>query len=538
MWKKTVLLCAILLFAWMGQAFAYDARLTPFKDVAQNDWAKDRIYMLSALNIISGYEDQTFRPGDAVTREAFITMLVKSLSPAGNDGNAGPSFSDVDTGRWSYPYIKRAYDKGLIGFMAKDQALRPASNITRQEVAMLVGSYLFRQLSAEQQAQWLETGWKAEQAARHFSDANGISAEYAPYVYYASHQGIMIGDDKGTFRPGSSLTRREAAAILYAAIDQGIKNAKLTGTGFYAIRSYQSIDKMNLLSNVIFGWSHLEYSGAGNGRLSTVSTEYSVPEGWETVIEAANRSNVFKQLMVYADNQNGTLSKFLGDQPARQMFIQTAQAAMADEKYGFTGIALDFEGLTDATDKDNYTSFIQQLKANLGGKTLTVAVPPTFYYKGYDLLAIGQTADQVILMAYDFTHKESSLPSAPLPLVAESIRIALGDIPREKLVLGISKQANQWIQTASEVSLQYPSVDLVEQRLQMPNTAAQFSVPYFLERITFADERGKHELWYENAESIEKKLWIAKYYGLHGVSLWYMGSFTQGDWSVIQANIR
>ncbi len=52
--------------------------------------------------------------------------------------------------------------------------------------------------------------------------------------------------------------------------------------------------------------------------------------------------------------------------------------------------------------------------------------------------------------------------------------------------------------------------------------------------MTFADERGKHEIWYEDTKSIEKKLWLAKYYGLQGVTLWHMGNFTGTDWIVIQ----
>jgi spore germination protein YaaH len=58
-------------------------------------------------------------------------------------------------------------------------------------------------------------------------------------------------------------------------------------------------------------------------------------------------------------------------------------------------------------------------------------------------------------------------------------------------------------------------------------------MPYFLKHITFEDTRGNHEIYYEDTASIEKKLWLAKFYGLKGVSLWYMGSFTTADWELI-----
>jgi spore germination protein YaaH len=67
-----------------------------------------------------------------------------------------------------------------------------------------------------------------------------------------------------------------------------------------------------------------------------------------------------------------------------------------------------------------------------------------------------------------------------------------------------------------------------------PGSVVTWSLPYFLKRITFQDQRGSHDIYYEDSAAIEKKLWLAKFYGLKGVSLWYMGNFTSADWDVIQ----
>ena len=37
---------------------------------------------------------------------------------------------------------------------------------------------------------------------------------YEPFIDKASNEGIMIGDDKGNFRPNDALTRAEAAVIV------------------------------------------------------------------------------------------------------------------------------------------------------------------------------------------------------------------------------------------------------------------------------------------------------------------------------------
>ncbi len=137
-------------------------------------------------------------------------------------------------------------------------------------------------------------------------------------------------------------------------------------------------------------------------------------------------------------------------------------------------------------------------------------------------------------MAYDFTHNESKLPSAPLPLVNDVVQTALASVPKEKLVLGISKQANQWITsnglTAAPLS---PAITEVEKRLVMPGVTQTWMLPYFLNKYTFTDARGSHELYYEDTQSMAKKLWLAKFYDLKGVSLWFMGSYTAADWELI-----
>lgn len=49
---------------------------------------------------------------------------------------------------------------------------------------------------------------------------------YEPFIEKASDIGIMIGDDKGNFRPKDSLTREEAAVIVCRIMDKIKHNKK------------------------------------------------------------------------------------------------------------------------------------------------------------------------------------------------------------------------------------------------------------------------------------------------------------------------
>ncbi|TCZ72853.1 glycoside hydrolase [Paenibacillus albiflavus] len=539
MFKKTAIIALVMmLVAGVGQAFAYSAQMQTFSDV-KDDWATNSIYKLSAIGVIAGTGDGKFQGNGVLTREAFVKMLMASISETSAASKAMKLQDMTDPSRWSYNYVQRAYDLGLIQFMIANDQFKPSSEITREEVAVLTGSLLLQSKSDVERTAWKDTGFKVEADNRKFVDAAAINPTYQAELYYSSSLGIMVGDQTGEFRPKASLTRKEAAAIIERVINERIKGQTLSGIGYYAIESFKQAGQMSLLNDVKFGWSTLSYPAAGTASLDMKKGEYAVPSGWEAAIQIADQNKVKQELNIFANNKDNQLSKFLTDLPAQTAFIQSVQTAMKNDPYGFgfTGISIDFEGLKDQAEQPAFVSFLQELKKSLDGFTLSVAVPPTDWYKGYNLKSIGAIADQVILMAYDYTHLESKLPSAPLPLVNEAIQTALKDIPKEKLVLGISKQANQWISRPDgTVVSEQPAIKLVEDRIAKPGTKVEFAVPYFLSKITFQDDRGNHEIWYEDGKSIEAKIWLAKFYGLQGVSLWYMGNYTSADYDVVKQN--
>ncbi|WP_274361328.1 S-layer homology domain-containing protein [Paenibacillus thermotolerans] len=533
--KKIAIAGALLLlfFTHATGAFAYQSRLTPFKDVPQGNWSEESIYLLTAVGVLSGYPDGTLRPDAWVSRDALIKMLTVSMNlEASPDGK--PPIRDVAETGWAYPYVSAAYQYGIIDKLIENDKFYPAQTMTREEVAVVAGSYLLKQLSQEEQAQWID-GWEQAQSGGMFADHSSVREEVLPLVYLTKKHGIMQGDADGKLRPKEPVSRKEAAAIIRRLIDTRTEGTDLAVSGFYAFDSYRNLGRTELLDQMITGWSHLEYNGSGAAEVNMQTTEFKLPSaGWEEVIETADRHNVEKLLMVYyADNDLGL---FLQDEPAIDSFLRSLSAVMDDSRFGYSGVLIDFEGLKEAERSGDFVRLLEKVKQTVGERKLSVAVQPSFWYKGYDYNQIGALADEVVLMAHDFTDWKSMLPSAPLPLVGETVAEAVKLIPKEKIILGISKQANQWIQSADgAVKTAGPSPDLVEQRLSMPGTESSFAYPYFLNRITYTDDAAnRHTIWYEDSESIRMKLWLAKYFGLKGVSLWRMGTVTEQDWSMMK----
>ena len=80
---------------------------TEFSDVPNDYYATGYIKALYDENIVSGYEDGTFKPDNSVTRAEAVTMMNKVLdNPIAE--NAENPFSDVSPNHWAYNQIMTA----------------------------------------------------------------------------------------------------------------------------------------------------------------------------------------------------------------------------------------------------------------------------------------------------------------------------------------------------------------------------------------------------------------------------------------------
>jgi hypothetical protein len=110
-----------------------------FTDVELTRWSLKHIGTLSNGNIVLGYPDRTFRPGNNITRAelAAIASRFDNLSPS--DTNL---FSDID-GHWAAELINSASIKGWVNGYP-DGTFKPDQYITRAEFVTLVNNVLGR----------------------------------------------------------------------------------------------------------------------------------------------------------------------------------------------------------------------------------------------------------------------------------------------------------------------------------------------------------------------------------------------------------
>ena len=171
-----------------------------FNDLPQDHWAAKAVNALKGADIISGYDDETFAPNDSVTREQFIKMLTLGLRLTGAESEV--NFTDVPEDAWYRNAVGAAIRAGITNGVT-DTEFGVGTNITREQAAVMI------QRAAKAKKLDLKDGEETE-----FVDSTSVS-DYAKDAVAALSKAGIINGDGGMFRPQGTLTRAEAAKILY-----------------------------------------------------------------------------------------------------------------------------------------------------------------------------------------------------------------------------------------------------------------------------------------------------------------------------------
>ncbi len=113
-----------------------------FTDVAADANYAEAVTVLSALDIINGYEDGSFKPEGKITRAEYAAIVcrVNNMDDAAKANANGNIFTDVAADHWASGYIATAYQAGIVNGMG-DGTFAPEAEVTyEQAVKMLVAA--------------------------------------------------------------------------------------------------------------------------------------------------------------------------------------------------------------------------------------------------------------------------------------------------------------------------------------------------------------------------------------------------------------
>lgn len=232
--------------------------------------------------------------------------------------------------------------------------------------------------------------------------------------------------------------------------------------------------------------------------------------------------------------------------PAAQKKIISESFELADQ-YGFDGVVLDLEtsSLSFESVVENITNFNKAFykAAQQKKKLYSVALYGDTYYRArpYDVKSIGQNADQLFIMSYDF-HKARGNPGPNFPLSGRSIygydfKTMISDYLKEaaagKLVPVFGYFGYDWpVDSQGKATDHGTSKSLNLINSNFIDSCTQTECKWVRDqqsaetKVTYTDEDNeKHEIWFEDKQSVAAKEKFLKEKGINSYGAWAYSYF-------------
>ncbi|WP_050614116.1 LysM peptidoglycan-binding domain-containing protein [Bacillus testis] len=257
-------------------------------------------------------------------------------------------------------------------------------------------------------------------------------------------------------------------------------------------------------------------------------------------------------VMVISNQESGEFSADLARIILNDMMVQDAFLKNIEEtarKYGFSDIHFDFEHMRPE-DRDAYTAFLKKAKTRFSkqGWLVSIALAPKTsatqkgtWFAAFDYKAQGAAVDFVLIMTYEWGYSGGPAQAvSPIGPVRKVLNYAISEIPANKVMMGQNLYGYDWTLpfrpgTIARAISPQTAIDLARQ-FKVPiqyDTVAQ--APFF----RYRDESGnEHEVWFEDARSIQAKFDLLKELNLRGMGYWKLGLSFPQNWLLIQENFN
>ncbi|MEI5908735.1 LysM peptidoglycan-binding domain-containing protein [Bacillus spongiae] len=238
---------------------------------------------------------------------------------------------------------------------------------------------------------------------------------------------------------------------------------------------------------------------------------------------------------------------FNDESAQNQLFRNLIQIA---NEVGYKDIHFDFE-LLNPEDRELYNNFLRKARDQFkaAGLMISTAIGPktnnatTGIFGAHDYVAQGNILDFTALMTYEWGYMQSA-PQAISPIgpVRDVLEYATSVMPPSKIFMGQNLYGYDWSAPfppeggapAKAVSPQR-AVEIAIERNAQIEYDYQAQAPFFR---YFDDGGALHEVWFEDARSIQAKFNLIKQTGVRGIMYWKLGLSFPQNWLLLTDNFN
>ncbi len=277
----------------------------------------------------------------------------------------------------------------------------------------------------------------------------------------------------------------------------------------------------------------------------------------EPLINMARMYGVAPVMHLSTLNEQGRFSnalarEILNDATLRSRVIEEVRSVLTSKPY--VGVDVDFE-YVGGENAAAYANFLEEMRAAVAplGKEVWVALAPKvradqegILYEGHDYAALGNIADRSLLMTYEWGYAYGpAMAVSPMPQVRRVVEYGVSEIPPQRIFLGVPNYGYDWTLPYVAGESRAPSIGNVEAvdiarrvraAIYYDETSEAPTFRYFVREGTGAAV--EHEVWFEDARSVQSMLSLVPEYRLYGIGIWNIMRVFPGMWQVINGEYQ
>ena len=242
---------------------------------------------------------------------------------------------------------------------------------------------------------------------------------------------------------------------------------------------------------------------------------------------------------------NNLISAIIRNPASRDRLLENLVVVMKEKSYG--GLDIDFEFIK-AEDRDLFTEFVRVCaeRMHIEGYQVSVALAPKIsaeqkglLYEGKDYRALGEVADHVLIMTYEWGYTYGPpMAVAPINMVRMVLEYAVTEIPPEKISRGIPNYGYDWPLPFERGETKARTIGNIEAVQIAVNQGVQIKFDELAQSPYFNYESNGilHEVWFEDVRSLQKKFDLIKEFGLRGPGYWQIMQLFRANWLLLEDN--